>query len=171
MNNLKILLIDDDQWIRDSLSMYLQEEGCSIIALETAEEGIEEMAHNLFDVVIASYRLPGINGLRFLQKVNAMQPNSVQILITAYRDKKVKSEAHRIGVHGIIDKPISAKILESSLSHLLSKKKARTKGAVQHERLSADARDQLSNSDADTSASKLPCSVLLLKEDEMRLKE
>jgi len=134
MKKAKILLIDDDQWIRNSLTMYFQEEGCSIIALETAEEGLEEVGKNNFDVVIADCRLPGMNGLKFLKKVQALQPKSLQILITAYKDKNVQSEARQIGVHDLIDKPISAETLESSLSYLLSKK-SRDKDPEPHERL------------------------------------
>jgi YesN/AraC family two-component response regulator len=37
----KILLVDDDEWIRDSLTMYFDFEGCHILAVETAEEGME----------------------------------------------------------------------------------------------------------------------------------
>lgn len=128
MKNVKILLVDDDQWIRNSLTMYFQEEGCGVIAMETAEEGLEEVVKNNFDVVIADYRLPGMNGLNFLKKVKTLQPNKVGILITAYKDKKIRSEAHLIGVHELIDKPISAKQLESSLSNLLNEK-SRNKGA------------------------------------------
>ena len=134
MKKLNILIIENDPWIRGSLSMYLQEEGYSIIALETAEEGLEEIAQNDFDVVIADYRLPGKNGLRFLERVKVLQPDCAQILITAYRNKEVKAEANQMGIYNIIDKPISAKILESSLSDLRSKK-PRIKGAARHEQL------------------------------------
>ena len=120
MNNIKILLIDDDKWIRNSLVLYFQEEGCSIMGLETAEEGLEEAAENDFDIVIADYRLPGMNGLKFLEKIQALHPNTLQILITAYRDKQVKTEADQMGIHEIIDKPISAHMLEASVLHLLS---------------------------------------------------
>jgi len=130
MKNLKILLVDDDQWIRDSLTMYFQEAGCMVIALETAEEGLEKVVKNNFDVVIADYRLPGMNGLSFLKKVQSFRADQIRILITAYNDKKVKSEACRIGVHELIDKPISAKTLETSLSYFLSKS-SREKGAKQ----------------------------------------
>ncbi len=43
MKNIEILLIDDDRWIRDSLTLYFQEEGWRVLALETAEEGLEEV--------------------------------------------------------------------------------------------------------------------------------
>ena len=122
MKKIKILLIDNDPWIRNSLMIYFQEEGCSLVALETAEEGLEEIARNSFDVVISDYRLPGMNGLKFLQKVQVVQPDTPIILITAHRDRKIISEAEQIHVHDLIDKPISAKNLETSISDLLCKK-------------------------------------------------
>ncbi len=44
LKEMKILLIDDDEWIRDSLSIYFQSEGCDLKALETAEEGMEVLS-------------------------------------------------------------------------------------------------------------------------------
>jgi CheY-like chemotaxis protein len=43
LKKMRILLIDDDEWIRDSLSLYFEGEGCHLFALETAEEGIEAL--------------------------------------------------------------------------------------------------------------------------------
>ena len=42
LKKMRILLIDDDEWIRDSLSLYFEGEGCHLLALETAEEGNED---------------------------------------------------------------------------------------------------------------------------------
>jgi DNA-binding NtrC family response regulator len=125
MKKIKILLIDDDPWIRNSLMMYFQEEGCSLVALETAEEGLEEISRNNYDVVISDYRLPGMNGLKFLQKVQVAQPDTPIILLTAFKDRNIISEAQQIRVHDLIYKPISAKNLETSISTSLYKKSQR----------------------------------------------
>ena len=49
LKEMKILLIDDDEWIRDSMSIFFESEGCYLLALETAEEGIEELKKEVFD--------------------------------------------------------------------------------------------------------------------------
>ena len=104
LKNKKILLIDDDEWIRDSLSLFFEAEGCRILALETAEEGIKELNRRTYDIIIADYRLPGIDGLEFLRQVKESHPAAVKILITAYSNEILVTEAKKIGIQDLIAK-------------------------------------------------------------------
>ena len=121
LRSMKLLLIDDDVWIRDALKLFFECEGCHIIALETAEEGLAFVKDQKFDLIIADYRLPGMNGLEFIRQLPANQAKAFKILITAYGSKDVFSEAHRIGVHDCIPKPFTSKTIEASLEHMISK--------------------------------------------------
>jgi CheY-like chemotaxis protein len=118
---MKVLLIDDDEWIRDSLSLFLESEGCSLVALETAEEGLAEIKNQSYDIIIADYRLPGMNGLEFLKRADGTNPDRklIKILITAYGNDRVLSEVNKLGIHDFIAKPFSTKTIEASLSKLL----------------------------------------------------
>ena len=116
---MKILLVDDDEWIRDSLSLFFEAEGCNLLALETAEEGIEAIERQEYDIVISDYRLPGMNGLEFLKKVKDKQPEAVEILITAYGSDEILKEAKKMGVQDFISKPFTSENVEASLSRLL----------------------------------------------------
>ena len=119
LKEMKILLIDDDEWIRDSLNIFFENEGCHITALETAEEGMESLKRHNYDIIVTDYRLPGMDGLEFLKKIQNTQPHAMKALITAYRSEKVSSEAARIGIHDFIDKPFTTKTIEESLSRLI----------------------------------------------------
>lgn len=116
-----MLLIDDDVWIRDSLRLFFEAEGCVLSALETAEEGIEALNEQCYDIIISDYRLPGMDGLAFLKQVKKMQPSAVKILITAYGNKEVVSEARKIGIEDFIEKPFTNKSIEESLFRLIEK--------------------------------------------------
>ena len=72
---MKILLIDDDEWIRDSLSLFFESEGCCLNAFETAGEGLNALKKKPYHIVIADYRLPGMNGLDFLKRIHTPYPN------------------------------------------------------------------------------------------------
>ncbi len=119
LKKMKILLIDDDEWIRDSLNLFFESEGCHITVLETAEEGMEELKEQAYDIIIADYRLPGMDGLELLKRINESYPKVMKILITAYGSKEVIAEAHRIGVQDFIEKPFTTNTIEESLSRLI----------------------------------------------------
>ena len=123
LKKMKILLIDDDEWIRDSLALFLEAEGCHLMALETAEEGLEALQEQTYDIVICDYKLPGLDGLEFLRRVKKCQPNVMDVLITAYGNQEVVSEAKKIGVQDFIAKPFSSETIEASLARLIQNRK------------------------------------------------
>jgi DNA-binding NtrC family response regulator len=118
LKDMRILLIDDDEWIRDSLSLFFEFEPCAFRALETAEQGLKELESKDYDIIILDYRLPGMNGLEFLKRIQGTHPKVIKILITAYGSKEIFSQAIELGVHDFIDKPFSTKAIEDSLSRL-----------------------------------------------------
>jgi DNA-binding NtrC family response regulator len=120
LKKLKMMLIDDDEWIRNSLSLFFEGEGIELKTLETAEEALEELQKIPYDIIIVDYRLPGINGLEFLKRIHATHPQAIKILITAYKDKKLISEALSIGVQDFIDKPFTTNTIEQALSWVLN---------------------------------------------------
>ena len=85
LKKMKILLIDDDEWIRNSMILFFETEGCQLLALETAEEAIEALEQQHYDIIITDYRLPGMDGLQFLNRVQSLYPDALKMLITAYR--------------------------------------------------------------------------------------
>ena len=102
LRHMRILLIDDDEWIRDSLRIFFEGEGCQLQALETAEEGLELLKGQDYDVIITDYRLPGMDGLDFLKRIQDSHSGTMTILITAYGNEGVVAEAKRIGIQDFI---------------------------------------------------------------------
>ncbi|RZB37530.1 MAG: hypothetical protein SRB2_01074 [Desulfobacteraceae bacterium Eth-SRB2] len=121
LKDKKILLVDDDEWIRDSLTLYFGTEGCHMMAVETAEEGMELLKQEGYDIILIDYKLPGMDGLTFSKKIQEMRPDAVKILITAYKTKEVVSEAKQIGIQDLIDKPFTIDTIEDSLSQLIQR--------------------------------------------------
>jgi len=118
LKNTKILLIDDDEWIRDAMTLFFEAEGCQIMALETAEEALVEIYRQNYGIVICDYKLPGIDGLQLLKEVQKAKPDTKMILITAYKTDALVSEAKQIGIHDFIAKPFTSETIEASLSRL-----------------------------------------------------
>ena len=116
LKQVKTLLVDDDELIRDSLKIAFANKGCSMRVAETAEEGLQAIKEEQFDIIISDFRLPGMNGLDFLKLATRTHPQAVNILITAYRDEYLFTEAIRMGVTEFIDKPFSVKALAELLA-------------------------------------------------------
>ncbi len=116
LKNRKILLIDDDEWIRDSMALFFEDEECCLHTFETAEEGLSEINSSEFDIIIADYMLPGITGLEFFERIQKTCKNAIKILITAYGTDEVFLRARQLGVHDIIEKPFKTENIETSLA-------------------------------------------------------
>ena len=120
LKEMKTLLIDDDELIRDSLSLFFESEGCQLQALETAEEGLEVLKNQSYDFVIVDYRLPGMNGLEFLKQVQKIHPHTLKVLITAYGNEEVVAEAKGIGIQDFIKKPFTSETFEAALARVVA---------------------------------------------------
>jgi DNA-binding NtrC family response regulator len=116
LKKLKTLLVDDDELIRDSLKIAFSAKGCAMRVAESAEEGLEAIAEEEFDIIISDFRLPCMNGLEFLKLAAISHPDAVRLLITAYRDDHIFPEAVRIGVNEFIEKPFSVKVFVNLLA-------------------------------------------------------
>jgi len=116
----KILLIDDDEWIRDSMGLFFDSEGCQFHAVETAEAGIAELEVQDYDIIITDYRLPGMDGLAFLKRIKDSHKAAVKILITAFGDDDLAEESVRAGVSDYIQKPFDMQDIEKALERLMA---------------------------------------------------
>ncbi len=119
LRKMKILLIDDDEWIRDSLRLFFEAEGCQLIALETAEEGLSTLKDHTYDLLIVDYKLPGLDGLELLKRIHSKHSPAIKVLITAYRNDKIVSEAKNLNIQGFIEKPFTYESLMASLAPLI----------------------------------------------------
>lgn len=118
LRNMKTLLIDDDEFVRDSFKLMFESKGCVLVAVETAEEALELLETFVYDIVITDYKLPGMDGLELCKKIQETHPDAVKILITAFGTQALEEESGGVGVYEIIEKPITSEAFEASLSRL-----------------------------------------------------
>lgn len=133
LRSMAILLIDDDEWIRDSLCIFFESEGCHLTALETAEEGMEAVTKQAYDILVTDYRLPGMDGLEFIRHIQDTQPHIMTVLITAYKSEEVVSEAVKLGIQDFIEKPFTTKTIEESLTRLMKKREQQCQNMYPHD--------------------------------------
>ena len=137
LRNMKILLVDDNEWIRDSLRLFFEAEGCHLLALETAEEALQELNRQSYDIIISDYRLPDMDGLELLGLVGNSHPHTMKILVTAYGNTDIVSEAIRTEIDDLIQKPLTIEVINQSLNQLMEKREKKNyhlhaKSGIQH---------------------------------------
>ena len=116
LKNLKTLLIEDNEFIRNSMEIAFRQKGYPLRTAATAEEGLEKMAAENFDIIISDYKLPGINGLTFLKHAGGTRPDIIKILISACGDHATVAAAYAIGVHDYLQKPFTLDTLWATLT-------------------------------------------------------
>lgn len=102
------------------MSMYFEDEGCYLKTLRSAEDALEALINESFDIIIADYKLPGIDGMEFFKKADKLNSEAVKILITAYGSKELFAKALNMGIHDCIEKPFTSETIEDSLKRLLN---------------------------------------------------
>jgi DNA-binding response OmpR family regulator len=115
----RILLVEGDYHVRDSISIYFTRKGSDLLAFGTAEEALPAIECGGFEIIISNYRLPGTNGIELLRSSNNSLPCAVKILLLTRVDEDVISEGKKIGIHDFIEKPFVSKTIEESLSQLI----------------------------------------------------
>lgn len=121
LKSLKTLLVDDDPFIRAAMKLASKRKEFSLRTADTAEEGLQAMHAETFDIIISNFKLPGSSILTFLKQATAAQPGSVKELISATGSDEVVSEAYRIGADDFLPKPFTLETLLATLRMHLGK--------------------------------------------------
>jgi nitrogen regulation protein NR(I) len=105
MSSAKVLLVEDDPGIRETLKRVLAGEGHEVVVEHRGDDGLARASETPFNVVITDLRLPGISGLELVQQLHAARPRLPIILITAFGTTKTAIEATKLGAYDYVLKP------------------------------------------------------------------
>lgn len=115
----KILVIDDDRSIAESLDLYLTEEGHTVFTALTGTDGLNAYVKHNPDVVILDIRLPDIDGFTVLEDLREEDENIKVIMITAFHDMDSTIKAMKFGAFDYIHKPINIEELDMAIGKAL----------------------------------------------------
>jgi two-component system, NtrC family, response regulator AtoC len=106
MPNATILVVDDEQLIRWSLTERLRADGYEVIEAPTGRDALERVADGV-DLVLLDYKLPDIDGVSVLRKIKEHDPDILVVLLTAYATIETAVEAMKIGAYHFANKPFN----------------------------------------------------------------
>jgi two-component system response regulator QseB len=101
---MKILLVEDDKFIRDSFSERLKNNKYEVSSAKNGGEAIDKIATNDFDVVISDIGMPGVNGIEVLKFTKKNKPKTKVIMMSTYVNKKVIDRVMELGADKYIEK-------------------------------------------------------------------
>ena len=114
-----ILVIDDDQAIRRTLELHLQEEGFAVEAAADGEEGVQKALRPETSLVLLDLRLPKLPGFDVLQRLRRERPALPVVVVTAYDDMQTAIEAIRHGAVDHLGKPLDLEELDEVIRRAL----------------------------------------------------
>lgn len=121
LTDKNILVVDDEDSIRDILQTILEAAGAKVVTAANASQGLEWSREKNLDLVISDICMPGMDGLEFLAKVKEEQPWLPFLLITAHGSMETAIQAMRLGAGDFLTKPFDIKHLREVASGLLSR--------------------------------------------------
>lgn len=122
-NSYKILVIDDDESIRKTLTNYLKKLNFNVYSASNGSEGIEIAQKEIPDLVITDIKMPKADGFEVLKKVKEIDSHIHVIMITAFDDMSSTVKAMQQGAYDYIEKPLEIDKLKITISRALENKK------------------------------------------------
>lgn len=103
----RILVVDDDTTFLLMLKSFLEKKGYQAVTESTAEKGLAAIDGESFDLILSDYRMPGMDGIEMLSRLNELNISTPLILITSYGDIKLAVKAIKLGASDYLTKPVN----------------------------------------------------------------
>jgi DNA-binding NtrC family response regulator len=112
-NKAKILIVDDDMGMTETLSDILTDLGHHVEIANDGFKAIQKVKTQTFDVILMDIKMPGINGVETYKEIKHIQPKTAVMMMTAYSLEDLVAEALKEGAYGVWYKPVEiAKVIE-----------------------------------------------------------
>src|SRR5213594_638942 len=118
-----VLVVDDEEIMRDVLETLLSPEGYRVDLAKTGEEGLDAYTRRSYDVVLLDVSMPGIGGLRALEEFLKLDAEAVVVMITAYATFDTAIAAWEKGAFGCIRKPFQNEHISATVAAGIRRRK------------------------------------------------
>lgn len=115
----KMLLIDGDEGIRKSLSLFFGSRNCRFQTVENAAQALTAIDKEHYDIIICEELLPDMNGLNFFKILNNHGCETIKILITWYGNNATLEDIREKGIDYLLTKPFSGDDIEITITRLI----------------------------------------------------
>jgi two-component system OmpR family response regulator len=116
----KILVIDDEQGIRNLLDTLLRRKGYDVVLAESGRKGLELFRREHPDVIVLDLKMPEMDGLTVLRQIHSLDPKTPVIILTGAGTAEAEQQVRALGVTEYVEKEFSLHLLGDSLKRLLN---------------------------------------------------
>jgi two-component system, NtrC family, response regulator HydG len=127
----KLLIVDDELSVRDSLGKWFREEGYDVGTAESASEALTRMAEKKWDLVLLDIKMRGTDGIELQRRLHEMDPNLIVIMMTGYASVETAVTALKNGAYDYVSKPLDP----DEIAHLVKKALAHHRAEQENVRL------------------------------------
>ncbi len=117
----KILVIDDEAIVRTSCERTLGPEGYEVKLAASGREGLSILEKESFSLVLLDLKMPDVDGIEVLNKINAIWPDTKVVMITGYSTVETAVQALRLGAYNFIEKPFTPDTLLTAVKEVFEK--------------------------------------------------
>src|SRR3989440_3848014 len=142
MDKAHILIVDDDTALLEALpqALYLRLDGVKVDTCDSAQAAIEQIGEYEYAAIVSDIKMPGMDGLALLSKIQELRPDTPTLLITGHGEHELAVQALRGGAYDFIQKPIDRDYLVAALQRAIHTYQLRRKVKVQQLALELHAR-------------------------------
>lgn len=112
---IAILIVDDEESVRESLNLWFTEDGYRVECAENAKKALSILESDAFDIILTDLKMPGMDGLELLQRIKTLNKDSIIIVMTAFATVDTAVKALKEGAFDYVTKPFDP----DDLSHLI----------------------------------------------------
>ncbi|MHC1702340.1 MAG: sigma-54-dependent transcriptional regulator [Tenuifilaceae bacterium] len=112
---ISILVVDDEESVRDSLYNWFKEDGYRVECAESAKVALSILESESYDIILADIKMPGMDGLEMLRRIKSLKKDSIIIVMTAFATVDTAVQALKDGAYDYVTKPFDP----DDLSHLV----------------------------------------------------
>ncbi len=112
---ISLLIVDDEESVRDSLLSWFTEDGYLVAAAENAAKALQMVESENFDIILADIKMPGMDGLEMMKRIRLIKPDAIIIVMTAFATVDTAVRALKEGAFDYVTKPFDP----DDLTHLI----------------------------------------------------
>jgi len=128
MNRKKILVIDDEEVIRDLFDKILHKEGYEVYTAANGISALEKIKTADYDMLLLDFKMPKMGGMELLANVRELNKNPITIIVTGYVTADIAKEVARLGCFDYITKPFNVSDITTLVKKAFERKNPGKKG-------------------------------------------